>query len=80
MTLGSGDSGEFTLLDILSVVSFIIGVANYEENMTQSDKQELLQEFNHRMEIALTDIHDHLSIQDAKIDQIFKLIKEEPWQ
>lgn len=77
MNIGSGDNGEFTFLDILAVLSFAIGVANYEENMTQSDKQELLQEFNHRMEIALTDIHEHLSVQDAKIDHILKSIKEE---
>ena len=77
MNMGSGDSGEFTFLDMLAILSFAIGVANYEENMTQSDKQELLQEFNHRMETALMDIHDHLSVQDAKIDRILKSIKEE---
>ena len=37
--LGNNPDGSFTFLDILSVLSFMIGLANYEENMTQSDKQ-----------------------------------------
>lgn len=76
MTLGSGDSGEFTFLDLLAVMSFFIGVANYQENLTQSDKQDLMEELNHEVNVALRDIHDHLSAQDTKIDTILKTMED----
>ena len=46
--LGSGENGEFTFLDILAILSFIIGAMNLDENLTQGDKQDLLQEFSYR--------------------------------
>lgn len=36
--------------DTINLVSLIIGMLNLEENLTQGDKQELLQEFNQKAE------------------------------
>lgn len=30
-------------LDAVAIVSFIIGVANYQENLTQDDKNDIMQ-------------------------------------
>ena len=42
MRLGSGESGEFTFLDMLSIASFLVGVENLDMNLTQDDKQDFM--------------------------------------
>ena len=74
--LGSGDNGEFTFLDTLSILSFIIGTMNFNENLTQGDKQDLLEEFSSKADILLKEIHSHLEEQDKKIDEILEAIKK----
>jgi hypothetical protein len=64
------------LLDSVSMVSFIIGLLNLNENLTQGDKQDLLEEFNKKSEQLLNEIHGHLEIQDVKLDEILKRLEE----
>lgn len=56
-------------MDILSIFSFVIGLKNYEENIDQSQLQEIAQGI-------MSDIHRHLQEQDDKIDKILELLKE----
>ena len=70
--LGSGDNGEFTFLDTLSILSFIIGTMNFNENLTQGDKQDLLEEFSSKADVLLKEIHSHLEEQDNKLDKILE--------
>lgn len=70
--LGSGENGEFTFLDILAILSFIIGAMNLDENLTQGDKQDLLQEFSSKADLLLKEIHSHLEKQDDKLDKILE--------
>lgn len=60
-------------MDILSIFSFVIGLKNYEENIDQSQLQEIAQGI-------MSNIHRHLQEQDDKIDRILELLeeKEEP--
>lgn len=51
------------LLDTLALVGFVIGLANYDENVSQSQVQALIDK-------ALTDIHNHLQQQDLKLQSI----------
>ena len=51
------------LLDSIALVSFILGLANYDENVSQSLVQELIDK-------ALGDIHNHLEQQDIKMKVI----------
>ena len=60
------------VIDILSVLSFVIGIANYEENLTQNDKADLENEFSEKANYLLREIHSHLEQQDAKIDYIIR--------
>ena len=71
--LGSGDNGEFTFLDILSMMSFMIGTMNLNENLTQGDKQDLLQEFSSKADLLLKEIHSHLQNQDDKLDKLLEV-------
>lgn len=74
--LGSGDNGEFTFLDIITLIGFYIGIMNYEENLTQSDKQDLENKLSNKMDSLLTEIHNHLENQDKKIDCIIERLSK----
>ena len=64
----NNDSKEWGFLDILNILSFVIGVANYDENITQGQLQDMA------MRVA-DDIHQHLQEQDEKIDKLLELLE-----
>ena len=66
---------EFDILDILSVLSFLISVKNLDLNLTQNDKQDLMKELNKETSILLDEIHGHLAIQDEKLNIILEELK-----
>lgn len=59
------DRQQFDILDILNILSFIIGVKNLNENLSQNTAGDLLS-------AAVNEIHDHLAEQDHKIGLIMK--------
>lgn len=61
---------ELDFMDILSIVSFLVGIANYEENLTQSDKQDLMKDVDSKTAVILTEIHAHLEKQDKMLQQL----------
>ena len=65
-----GKDGQISLMDALAIVSFMIGLANYGENVSQGAMQETVSS-------AVGDIHSHLKVQDEKIDHILSLLKGE---
>ena len=65
---------QLSFLDLINVASFCIGLMNLDENLTQGDKQDLMQRFNDQTEIVLKEIHQHLQEQDQKIDLILARI------
>ena len=62
---GSGPNGEYTFLDMLSLINFMIGLQNLDMNIDQSD-----------LESVVRDIHTHLEMQDKKIDYILQILEE----
>ena len=48
---------------------------NYNENLTQNDKQDLLGQLNNQTKVLLNEIHSHLEEQDKKIDSILEVLK-----
>lgn len=63
-------------LDALNIASFIIGIVNYQENLTQSDKSEILQNSQNVSKTVVDKIDKHLQIQDYKIDIILSKLLE----
>lgn len=61
---------QLSVTDLLGVISFMIGLANYSENLGQSQFQEELDK-------AMSDIHKHLQGQDRKIGLILAKLKLE---
>lgn len=54
--------------DAINLISFLIGVANYSENVSQSQMQETVSS-------AINDLHEHLRNQDQKIDLILSRLE-----
>ena len=63
------ESGRMNFLDALAVISFAIGLANYDENIGQSDMQ-------NAVSFAVSDIHSHLADQDEKINKLIALLEK----
>lgn len=60
-------SGELEVMDLLSLVSFYFQMKNYESNIDQNALQATINS-------AVDNIHEHLEIQDKKIDEILEKI------
>ena len=63
------DSKQYDLLDAITMVSFIIGLLNYGENVDQTTMNDAVQS-------AVQDIHEHLAEQDEKITKILQLLED----
>lgn len=62
------NSKQYDLLDAITMVSFIVGLLNYGENVDQTT-------INDTVQSAVQDIHDHLAEQDEKITKILQLLE-----
>lgn len=65
------------LLDVLSAVSFMISIANYNENLSQSDKDDMIQALNRNMEALLNKLEEDLEKQNMMLLEILTILKEE---
>lgn len=60
---------QFSILDAISIVSFVVGVANYSENIGQSQMQNTVNN-------AVLDIHKHLKAQDEKLNLVLSILEK----
>ena len=59
---------QYDLLDAITMVSFVVGLLNYGENVDQTT-------INGTVQSAVQDIHEHLAEQDKKITKILQLLE-----
>ena len=75
--LNNGDNGQLSFIDLISIISFIVGLENLELNVTQEDMDRQTADIdkvvNDRIEYALSQIHRHLEEQDIKIDRLLEV-------
>lgn len=69
------ENRQLDILDILNILSFFIGLVNLDENLTQGDKQDLMQEFDNKAQFLLNEIHSHLEHQDLQIKEILNKLE-----
>lgn len=62
-------------IDAVNLVGFILGIMNYQENLTQNDKQEIIEEFNNKLKLVLEKTNNHLKEQDRKLDLILEELR-----
>ena len=64
------------LLDAVSIVSFLIGIANYNENLSQSDKDDLMAKFDEQTNAILVSLKDEIEEQNKMLQHIIELLEE----
>ena len=80
---GTGDNGEWTFIDYVAIISFLVGLQNLDLNITQEDFQKLMQDLDKQTNTLLKELHGHLEAQDiklaiihAKLDAIVEELKK----
>lgn len=63
------------MLDTLTVVSFLIGLANYRENLTQSDKDDIMNSLDQKTHDILEKVQESLEEQNAMLREILKRLR-----
>lgn len=61
-------------LDALTFVSFVVGVANYNENLTQNDKDDLMRGLDQKTNEMLARIEQDLEEQNIMLREILEKI------
>lgn len=74
--MGSGEYGEFTFLDTITLISFVISLQNLNANLTQNDKQDLQKDLSDKADTLLNEIHTHLANQDDKLTEILNRLEK----
>ena len=68
------ENNKLNFLDMLNVMSFVIGIMNLEENLTQGDKQDIMKNLSEKADTILKEVHAHLEEQDEKINKILEIL------
>jgi len=75
--IGSGADGEWTFLDMLTIMGFCIGLQNLDLNISQENLDNQTQELDAKLRAVVDDIHQHLKLQDQKIDRIVEVLEHD---
>ena len=62
------------VLDALAIASFIIGVANYKENLTQNDKADIMNHLDKQTSDILGKVQKSLEEQNKMLEEILNRI------
>lgn len=64
------------LLDALTLVSFVVGVANYNENLTQSDKDDIMKSLDQHTNDMLQKVQESLEEQNVMLREILNRLEK----
>lgn len=63
-------------MDMLSMMSFIIGLMNYQENLTQSDKDDIMKSLDEKTTVMLEKLEQDLNEQNDMPREILNRLEE----
>ena len=63
------------MLDTLTLVSFLVGVANYDENLTQRDKDDIMNRLDQQTKDILLEVQKSLEDQNNMLREILTILK-----
>lgn len=66
-----------TFLDLINIISFVVGLMNLGLNISQNDLDNQTQELDGKLRQNVDDIHNHLKKQDEKIDYIIGVLNND---
>lgn len=64
-------------LDAISIVSFMVGIANYNENLTQNDKAEIMDKLDRQTRDILICLQDEIKKQNAMLESILSILNKD---
>ena len=62
-------------LNAVQLVSFIVGIANYQENLTQSDKDDIMKGLDQQTKDILEKVQEALEEQNKMLKKIIEMIQ-----
>ena len=64
------------LLDVITLLSFILQVQNYNENLSQNDKADLMHALDHKINDLLERMEQDIKDQNEKLDEILERLRK----
>lgn len=64
------------MLDAISIASLFLSIKNYEENLSQSDKDDLMSKLDDQTKQILNQLTDEIENQNKMLKEILKLLRE----
>ena len=64
------------LLDALSVASFLVGIANYNENLTQNDKDDIMKRLDQQTRDILVKLQKSIDEQNEMLREILRRLEK----
>lgn len=65
------------MLDTITLVSFLIGMANYNENLTQNDKDDIMNHLDEQTKNILLKVQESLEEQNKMLRSIMSKLELE---
>ena len=62
-------------LNALQLVSFIVGVQNYKENLTQNDKDDIMNRLDQQTKDILTKVQNEIEHQNDMLEEILERLR-----
>lgn len=67
-------NGDF--LDAMACMGFAIGLSNYQENLQQSDSDDIMKELDNKTNLMITQFEKDLEKQNVMLKAILKKLEE----
>lgn len=64
------------LLDAITLLSFVIGIANYGENLSQNDKDDMMQALDRKTNDMIERLENDLEEQNKLLNEMLNILKE----
>ena len=65
------------LMDALNMVGFLVGIANYNENLSQSDKDDIMEKLDTQTKELLETIQGEIERQNRMLEEILERLEGE---
>ena len=63
------------LLDAIALTSFLVGIANYDENLTQNDKDDIMKRLDQQTKDILVKVQESLEEQNQMLREILNRLE-----
>lgn len=63
-------------LDVMACMGFAIGLVNYQENLQQSDSDDIMKELDNKTNLMITQFEKDLEEQNIMLKAILKKLEE----